>query len=67
MHLKDFTIEKYVQIVNESVMTKGMLNKEEIISIVQAKENDQESSNDKVTFSSSIITKEVYNTMQTVL
>ncbi|CAG8810079.1 10620_t:CDS:2, partial [Gigaspora margarita] len=48
------TMERYVQIVDEPVAKKGILDNEEIITMVQAKENEQE-------------TKEVYSAIQTVL
>ncbi|CAG8584892.1 24476_t:CDS:2 [Gigaspora margarita] len=40
------TMERYVQIVNEPVATEGILDDEEIITMVQAEENEQESNDD---------------------
>ncbi|CAG8580639.1 103_t:CDS:2, partial [Scutellospora calospora] len=62
-------MERYIQIVNEPVAMEGMLNDEEIITIVQAEENEQEqeSDDDEEPPPPSVTAKEVYNTIQTVL
>jgi len=64
------SMERYIQIINEPVATEGMLNNEEIITMVQAKENEQEQesdNDDEKPPPPSVIAKEVYNAIQTVL
>ncbi|CAG8438760.1 17478_t:CDS:2 [Cetraspora pellucida] len=62
-------MEKYVQTVNEPIATEGLLENEEIITMVQAEENDQqqESDDDEEPPLPPVTTKEVYNAIQTVL
>ncbi|CAG8599072.1 1667_t:CDS:2 [Gigaspora rosea] len=62
-------MERYIQIVDEPVATEGMLNDEEIITMVQAEENEQEqeSDDDEEPPPLPVIAKEVYNAIQTVL
>ncbi|CAG8854237.1 41936_t:CDS:1, partial [Gigaspora margarita] len=61
------TIERYVQIVNEPIAIEGMLDDKEIITMVQAEENEQESDDDEKPPSFPITAKEVYSAIQTVL
>ncbi|CAG8560440.1 10556_t:CDS:1 [Dentiscutata heterogama] len=63
------SIERYIQIINEPVATEGMLNDEEIITMVQAEENEQEqeSDDDEEPPPPPVTAKEVYNAIYTVL